>query len=69
MARCPRNSGTRNVVRMAAVPESSTWVPETRYARNGDVHIAYQVFGEGELTLVGLPGMISNIEVFAGSAE
>jgi class 3 adenylate cyclase len=51
------------VVRMAAVPESSTWVPETRYARNGDVHIAYQVFGEGELTFVGLPGMISNIEV------
>jgi len=48
---------------MAAVPESSTWVPETRYARNGDVHIAYQVFGEGELTFVGLPGMISNIEV------
>jgi class 3 adenylate cyclase len=48
---------------MAAVPESSTWVPETCYARNGDVHIAYQVFGEGELTFVGLPGMISNIEV------
>ena len=45
------------------MPESSTWVPETRYARNGDVHIAYQVFGEGELTFVGLPGMISNIEV------
>ena len=38
-------------------------MPETRYARNGDVHIAYQVFGEGELTFVGLPGMISNIEV------
>jgi class 3 adenylate cyclase len=27
------------------------------------VHIAYQVFGKGELTFVGLPGMISNIEV------
>jgi pimeloyl-ACP methyl ester carboxylesterase len=51
------------VVRMAGVPESSTWVTETRYARNGDVHIAYQVFGDGELTFVGLPGIVSNIEV------
>src|ERR1019366_8518458 len=51
------------VVRMAALPDSSTWVPETRYARNGDVHIAYQVFGEGELTFVGLPGIVSNVEV------
>jgi class 3 adenylate cyclase len=48
---------------MSAVPDSSTWVPETRYARNGDVHIAYQVFGEGEVTFVGLPGIVSNIEV------
>ncbi len=48
---------------MAAVPDPSTWVPETRYARNGEVHIAYQVFGEGEVTLVGLPGMVSNIEL------
>jgi len=46
-----------------AVPDSSTWVPETRYARNGDAHIAYQVFGEGEITFVGLPGIVSNIEV------
>ncbi len=48
---------------MAAVPDSSTWVPETRYARNGEVHIAYQVFGEGEVTFVGLPGIVSNVEV------
>jgi pimeloyl-ACP methyl ester carboxylesterase len=48
---------------MVAVPESSTWVPETRYARNGEVHIAYQDFGEGDLTFVGLPGIVSNIEV------
>ena len=48
---------------MTAVPDSSTWAPETRYARNGEVHIAYQVFGEGEVTFVGLPGIVSNIEV------
>lgn len=38
-------------------------VPETRYARNGDVHLAYQEFGEGPVTLVGLPPIVSNIEV------
>ena len=38
-------------------------MPETRYARNGDVHIAYQTVGEGEITFVGLPGIVSNIEV------
>jgi len=48
---------------MAAVPDSSTWVPETRYARNGEVHIAYQVFGDGQVTFVGLPGIVSNIEL------
>ena len=39
------------------------WVPETRYACNGDVHIAYQSFGEGDVTLVGLPPIISNIDM------
>jgi class 3 adenylate cyclase len=51
------------VVHMTVMPGSSTWVPETRYARNGDVHIAYQVLGEGEVTYVGLPGIVSNMEV------
>jgi hypothetical protein len=26
--------------------------PDTRYAKSGDVHIAYQVFGEGPINLV-----------------
>jgi hypothetical protein len=26
--------------------------PDTRYAKSGDVHIAYQVFGEGPLNVV-----------------
>ena len=38
--------------------------PETRYARNGDVNIAYQVVGEGPRDLVVVPGWISNIDVF-----
>jgi len=38
--------------------------PETRYARSGDVHIAYQVVGSGPLDLVYVPGFVSNLDVF-----
>jgi len=36
--------------------------PETKYARSGDVHIAYQVVGEGPHDLVLVPGWVSHIE-------
>ena len=36
--------------------------PSTHYALSGDAHIAYQVFGEGEVDLVFVPGFVSNIE-------
>jgi class 3 adenylate cyclase len=36
--------------------------PETRYARSGDVRIAYQVFGSGPFDLVLVPGFISNLD-------
>jgi pimeloyl-ACP methyl ester carboxylesterase len=35
---------------------------ETRYARSGDVNIAYQVTGEGALDLVLVPGFVSHLE-------
>jgi class 3 adenylate cyclase len=38
-------------------------VPATRYARNDGVHIAYQVWGEGEVDLVLVPGFVSHVEV------
>ena len=38
--------------------------PETRYARSGDVRIAYQVVGDGPLDLVFVPGFVSNIDMF-----
>ena len=38
--------------------------PETRYAKSGDVRIAYQVVGSGPLDLVYVPGFVSNLEVF-----
>src|SRR5260370_18874084 len=37
--------------------------PETRYARSGDVRIAYQVIGNGPIDLVFVPGFLSNLEV------
>ena len=36
--------------------------PDTRYAKSGDVHIAYQVFGAGSVNLVLVPGFVSNVE-------
>ena len=36
---------------------------ETKYARSGDVHIAYQVVGEGPLDLVYVPGWVSHVEL------
>ena len=36
--------------------------PVTRYAKSGDVHVAYQVFGGGSIDLVFVPGFVSNIE-------
>jgi pimeloyl-ACP methyl ester carboxylesterase/DNA-binding CsgD family transcriptional regulator len=37
--------------------------PETRYAKSGDVSVAYQVTGEGPLDLVLVPGFISHVEL------
>lgn len=36
--------------------------PRTRYARSGDVNIAYQVVGEGPIDLVFVMGWVSNVE-------
>jgi pimeloyl-ACP methyl ester carboxylesterase len=36
--------------------------PQTRYAKSGDVHIAYQVWGEGPVDLVFFPGFVSHVE-------
>jgi class 3 adenylate cyclase/pimeloyl-ACP methyl ester carboxylesterase len=36
---------------------------ETRYARSGDVSIAYQVTGEGPFDVVHVPGFVSHVEL------
>src|SRR5215813_7943543 len=38
-------------------------MPETRYARSGDVAIAYQVVGEGPFDVVVAPGFVSHVEL------
>lgn len=37
-------------------------VPQTRYARSGDLNIAYQVFGAGSIDPVYVPGWVSHVE-------
>jgi pimeloyl-ACP methyl ester carboxylesterase len=37
--------------------------PETRFAWNGDVALAYQVIGSGERELLYLPGILSNVDL------
>jgi pimeloyl-ACP methyl ester carboxylesterase/class 3 adenylate cyclase len=36
--------------------------PKTRFAKHGDVNIAYQVVGEGDFDLVYVPGWVSHVE-------
>src|ERR671927_1951257 len=41
----------------------ATTTPGTRYAKSGDVNIAYQVVGEGPVDLVYVPGWVSHVEL------
>ncbi len=43
--------------------------PQTRYARSGDLHIAYQVVGDGPIDLVYVPSWISAGRALLGGAE
>jgi pimeloyl-ACP methyl ester carboxylesterase/class 3 adenylate cyclase len=37
--------------------------PQTRYARSGEVNIAYQVVGDGPIDLVFVPGFVSHLDL------
>ncbi len=43
--------------------------PETRYAKSGDVHVAYQVFGQGRLDLVFVAEFWNSIEAMWEQAD
>ena len=38
-------------------------VPETKYVKSGDVHIAYQVLGQGPIDLIFIPGWVTHLEL------
>lgn len=44
-------------------------LPMTRYAQSGEVSIAYQSFGEGDVDLVITPGFVSNLEYYWDDAR
>ena len=46
------------------VPSLSARSPETHYVQNGDVNIAYQVVGEGDIDIVFVMGWVSHLEYF-----
>jgi len=48
----------------AEFPPELLRIPETHYARSGEVNIAYQVHGDGPLDLVFVMGWVSHIEYF-----
>ncbi len=63
--------GYRFVPRAARVEEqepepvaSSFTPPQTRYARSGEVNIAYQVLGDGPVDIVFVMGWVSHLEYF-----
>ncbi|MGH9945236.1 MAG: alpha/beta fold hydrolase, partial [Pyrinomonadaceae bacterium] len=50
--------------RAGEFPPELQRIPETHYARSGDVNIAYQVLGDAPLDLVFVMGWVSHIEYF-----
>lgn len=48
--------------KVAATTDFVAVPPTTRYARSGDVNIAFQIFGSGPIDLVLVPGWVSHLE-------
>ncbi|MEJ2431879.1 MAG: alpha/beta hydrolase [Pseudolabrys sp.] len=46
------------------VSDSQYAKTEIRYAKSGDVHVAYRVFGQGPVDLVFFPGFISHLDIW-----
>jgi class 3 adenylate cyclase/pimeloyl-ACP methyl ester carboxylesterase len=44
-------------------------IPATRYVKSDDVHIAFQVLGEGSLDVLFVPGFVSHIEAVWQNSE
>src|SRR5438876_5012142 len=46
------------------IDRGKSFQPATKYAKNGDVHIAYRVFGDGPRDIVLIPGTLSHVELY-----
>jgi DNA-binding winged helix-turn-helix (wHTH) protein/pimeloyl-ACP methyl ester carboxylesterase len=57
-------AGSSSVPNAAAATAAAMMGSATRYARSGDVNIAYQVIGDGPLDLVFVMGWVSHLEYF-----
>lgn len=62
----PARTGERLLSGQTGTPSVSLPAnkPETRYVQNGDVNIAYQVIGQGDLDIVFVMGWVSHLEYF-----
>ena len=60
--RLPAGTGLSSIRGVARAGRGRRVKPETRYARSGDVSIAYQVSGEGTLDVVLVPGAFTHLE-------
>src|SRR5207302_7813459 len=49
--------------------EEAMTPPETRYAKSGDIRIAYQVVGKGPFDLVFVLGFVSNLDLIWEDAD
>ena len=57
-----RDDGQEPIVDVDRGRHNRSVIPDTRYAKSGAVHIAYQVVGEGPIDLVLITGLFSHIE-------
>ncbi len=57
------HSRSGSVLGARPAPTLHSMHPETRYALNGDAHIAYQVLGDGPLDVLYVSSFLSNIEM------
>ena len=51
------------LAREAAAPRADDTPPPVRYARSGDLSIAYEVTGDGPIDIVLVPGFLSHLEM------
>jgi pimeloyl-ACP methyl ester carboxylesterase len=65
-----RGRRARSTVNRRTAETSSVVIhPKTRYARNGDVSIAYQVIGDGPLDLLFTPAFVSHLDLYWSAPE